>query len=341
MAPPRLRLSGAEPGHGAFRSRQARSGGSSSEIDVGAFYAQLRRGATLIVDAAHELSPPLQTLCAGLSADFTCFCQANLYASWGETQGFDVHWDDHDVFVIQVEGRKRWRLYGPTREAPLSAGDPPDHLASSEPREDIVLEAGDLLYLPRGYWHAAVGLGEPTLHLTVGLTRRTGIDFLHWLAGPAAEDAAFRADLPFEHGDAALGERLAGLLAALAARDPRTLGRDYRRHVEASLAQRPELSFPAIGGPETAFAPGDRLSLADGASRIEAGETADSVVLSWRGVRFTVSAALASPLADLALGRSVAFQQVVAAATDLELSTAFVRDMIGRGVLVLTRESGR
>lgn len=339
LGPPRLRLSGGEPGHGVFSSRQARSGGSAPEIDVGALHAQLRSGATLILDAAHELSPPLQTLCAGLSADFTCFCQANLYASWGETQGFEVHWDDHDVFVIQAEGAKRWRLYGPTRAAPLSAGDPADHLAPPEPRDDIVLEAGDVLYLPRGYWHAAVGLAEPTLHLTVGLTRRTGVDFLHWLANQVSETVAFRADLPFEHGDRALGRDLAALLTNLATLDPEALGRAYRRHVEASLAQRPKLSFPAVGE-ETALAAADRLSLSDGASRIEPGPDDEAIVLSWRGVRFTVDAALTEPLRALVEGRIVPFDDFTRAVPDGERAAAFVREMISRGVFVLTPERG-
>nr|WP_179769448.1 cupin domain-containing protein [Streptomonospora nanhaiensis] len=45
--------------------------------------------------------------------------QVNAYASWTSVQGFGVHWDDHGVIVVQVSGRKRWRIYGFTRHAPL------------------------------------------------------------------------------------------------------------------------------------------------------------------------------------------------------------------------------
>lgn len=34
-------------------------------------------------------------------------------------EGFGTHWDDHNVIVVQVEGSKHWRLYGPTRSAPM------------------------------------------------------------------------------------------------------------------------------------------------------------------------------------------------------------------------------
>lgn len=45
--------------------------------------------------------------------------QANLYASWSVTEGFGVHWDDHDTVVIQLDGAKRWWIYGTTRPFPL------------------------------------------------------------------------------------------------------------------------------------------------------------------------------------------------------------------------------
>ena len=46
----------------------------------------------------------------------------------------------------------------------------------------LLLEAGDLLYIPRGWWHVAMPLDEPTLHLTVGVNNLTGADFLRWFA---------------------------------------------------------------------------------------------------------------------------------------------------------------
>jgi hypothetical protein len=189
LHPPRLRLerAGADASEGVFRERRTRRGRTLYDLEPAALNARLREGATLILDAANELSPPLQQLCAGLSAELLGSCQANLYAAWGETQGFKVHWDAHDVFVVQVEGRKRWALYGVTRPRRRSATAGAEHPKPDMPIEEIVLEPGDMLYLPRGYWHAAVGLGEPTLHLTIGVTRKTGTDFLHWLANEAQD----------------------------------------------------------------------------------------------------------------------------------------------------------
>lgn len=337
LSPPRLRLeqSGADATRGLFATRRTRRGELLHDLDAAVLNARLRDGATLILDAANELSPPLQALCAGLAAEFACACQANLYACWGTTQGFDVHWDDHDVLVVQVEGRKRWALYGMTRAAPLrreaaTAGAP------TEPLSERVLEPGDVLYLPRGYWHAAVGLGEPTLHLTIGLTRKTGADLLHWLADELLTESAVRADLAFERGGDAL-ERQVGQLLALAARqDPQDLARRYRRHVERHQTHRPQLSFPLIGdgGPAAA----DRLRLADGAVRLSA--AGDGLVLSWRGIEFTVSPRLEPALSVLAAGRALAVREIESLVPPQARDglPAFLREMIQRGVLVVAPE---
>lgn len=337
LAPPRLRLerAGGDATKGLFKSRRTRRGETLLDLDPAVLTERLREGATLILDAANELSPPLQQLCAGLSADFACSSQANLYACWGATQGFDVHWDDHDVLVIQVAGEKRWTLYGATRPCPVRR-DPTPAERPEVAIEEIVLAPGDVLYLPRGYWHAAVGQGGPTMHLTVGLSRKTGADFLHWLADDLLSEAAVRADLPFEQGDAVLGAHLSGLLAAAVATDPEILGRRYRRHVEAAQAQRPKLSFPYIGEPDAEFSADTRLRLADGAARLTPAGLGE-VVLSWRGTEFTVADSLAEPLGRLAAGETLTYAQVEAAlpvAARPKLA-AFVGDLARRGALVI------
>jgi ribosomal protein L16 Arg81 hydroxylase len=338
LTPPRLRLErgGTDITRGLFKSRRTRRGPVLQDLDPAALTASLRDGATLIVDAVNELSPPLQRLCAGLSAELAASSQANLYACWGETQGFDVHWDDHDVFVVQVDGRKQWALYGPTETSPTRRGPGAQASAPQTEPELIVLEPGDVLYLPRGHWHAAVGQGGPTLHLTIGLTRKTGSDLLHWLADEVLAEESGRSDLPFEAGDAAVGDRLAQLLAGLAASDPQELARRYRRHVEAVAPQRPELSFPYIGMAETALAPTTQLSLAQGPARLLRSE--GGVVLSWRGVEFTLAPALEPAVRALLAGEALAveaFHRAAPGASDAQVQ-AFLREMVRRGAFVIS-----
>ena len=148
----------------------------------------------LALTGADECFPALGPLAAEFEYAFCEWTGINIYAGYAGACGFALHWDDHDVFVLQADGQKYWRVYGPTTEAPLEHGEddpPPD-----EPLWEGTLTAGSLLYLPRGYWHQAEGVeGAPSLHLTVGVDRATGVDLVQWLAREVRKSAAFRGDV--------------------------------------------------------------------------------------------------------------------------------------------------
>jgi len=156
---------------------------------------ELNTGATLVLDAVDELFESLRALAEALELFFHERIQINAYASWRTSRGFDLHWDDHDVFILQVTGRKHWKVHGMTLAYPL-AGDPKEPKPTEPPLWDHILETGDLLYIPRGFWHVAYPLNEPTLHLTVGVHNRAGLDLLRWLVNRMRSREIFRQDLP-------------------------------------------------------------------------------------------------------------------------------------------------
>jgi len=156
---------------------------------------ELNSGATLVLDAVDELFESLRVLAEALELFFHERIQINAYASWRTSRGFDLHWDDHDVFILQVTGRKHWKVHGMTLAYPL-AGDPKEPKPTEPPLWDHILETGDLLYIPRGFWHVAYPLNEPTLHLTVGVHNRAGLDLLRWLVNRMRSREIFRQDLP-------------------------------------------------------------------------------------------------------------------------------------------------
>jgi ribosomal protein L16 Arg81 hydroxylase len=160
------------------------------------FAKHLREGATLVLDAVDELHAPVESLAEALELTFCERVQVNMYAGWRTSRGFDLHWDDHDVFVLQVAGRKRWQVYGETTHAPLAVDRGRIPKPEGEPLWDETLEDGDLLYIPRGWWHVALPLDEPTLHLTVGVHKRAGLDFARWLTDKMGAREIFREDLP-------------------------------------------------------------------------------------------------------------------------------------------------
>ncbi|HUQ95875.1 MAG TPA: cupin domain-containing protein [Bryobacteraceae bacterium] len=155
----------------------------------------LQKGATLILDAVDELHSPVAELAANIEKVLRARIQVNTYAGWRTSPGFDLHWDGHDVLILQISGRKHWKVYPATREFPVQ-GDPKKENPPDTPLWEGMLEDGDVLYIPRGWWHVAVPLDEPTLHLTVGIHRATGLDFFSWYANRLRSNRDVRKDLP-------------------------------------------------------------------------------------------------------------------------------------------------
>jgi len=73
--------------------------------------------------------------------------------------GVGPHFDSYDVFLLQAQGRRRWRI-GRQRDLGLREDVPLKILARFEPEQEYLLEAGDMLYLPPGWAHDGVAEGE-------------------------------------------------------------------------------------------------------------------------------------------------------------------------------------
>jgi len=163
-------------------------------------------GSTLVLQALHRVWPPILEFCQRLAAELGHPVQANAYVTPPQNQGFSAHYDVHDVFVLQIEGEKQWRIHPPVLESPLR--DQPwndrkssvQRQAEESPMLEAILRPGDCLYLPRGYLHAATALGGVSTHLTLGvhvwtrfaLAERVMSQVMRNLAG----NPAVRASLP-------------------------------------------------------------------------------------------------------------------------------------------------
>jgi 50S ribosomal protein L16 3-hydroxylase len=73
--------------------------------------------------------------------------------------GVGPHFDSYDVFLLQAEGKRQWRI-GPQKDLSLVDGLPLKILAKFKPTEEFVLEPGDMLYLPPHYAHDGVAIGD-------------------------------------------------------------------------------------------------------------------------------------------------------------------------------------
>lgn len=169
-------------------------------VDRGEVARLYQQGATLILPQLQARHRPLADVCRQLEADFSCPVQTNIYLTPPNAQGFQTHYDNHDVLVLQVEGRKRWRLYDAPVGVPYRGERfTPGRFAQTDPREELVLEPGDVLYVPRGLMHDAVNEGDDqaSLHITTGLLAKTWADFLLEAVSEAAlRTPALRRALP-------------------------------------------------------------------------------------------------------------------------------------------------
>lgn len=227
--------------------------------DLGRITAQVWDGASLVGQGLQRLWPALTDYCERLADELGHRVQANAYLSPPHSHGFDLHYDTHDVFVLQIEGHKEWTVHAPadllphrrpattdTRPADAAAGSGPSHGA---PVWTGVLDPGDCLYLPRGFGHSARTSDDRSLHLTIGILVTTWRTVLRTLAEVLPEhDVELRRALPpgaitgddeaFHAAWRAFGDHLA---AAVRDADP-DIVRDRLRRDLWSAHPRPDAS---------------------------------------------------------------------------------------------------
>lgn len=164
----------------------------SGSVDVARILAEWENGATIVLDGLHVHWAPLTYFCRELERALRQRVHANAYFTPRGSQGFRPHHDTHDVFILQVAGRKEWRVYEPAFVMPLRhQKHVTDREAAGVPVLQVELDAGDTLYLPRGWLHEAVTSDADSLHLTIG------INFYTWFEAFGAALEACDAHIGF------------------------------------------------------------------------------------------------------------------------------------------------
>ena len=133
---------------------------------------------------------PLWKQLAAMETFWKCSTGCNAYLTPPDSQGFSPHFDDIDAFVLQLEGKKLWKVYPPRSESemlPRYSSPNFEQGEIGEPVLEAVLEPGDLLYMPRGTVHQACCVpGAHSLHVTISTNQfNTWADIME-LAFPQA-----------------------------------------------------------------------------------------------------------------------------------------------------------
>lgn len=261
----------------------------------------LASGATLVVNSVDESVAGVGEFAESCEELLRVQIGVNLYAGWRTDRGFDLHWDAHDTFILQISGRKKWVVYEPTLLHPLRghpAAEPP--APTAPPAWEGLLEAGDVLYMPRGWWHVAFPLDEPTLHLTASWPHPTSIELLKWVCMGLRGQEDARASLPHLRSaeeQAAYVARLRGLLVNALTDD---VVERFMETRDGELSARPRISLPSAVAQTTTMVESDvPLRLADG-GRLHAKPSSDHRLITFRsgGHDWSCTAELA-PALDL------------------------------------------
>jgi ribosomal protein L16 Arg81 hydroxylase len=239
-------------------------------------------GSTMVLQGLHRIWPTIIDLCQQLAAELGHPVQANAYVTPPQNQGFSNHYDVHDVFVLQIEGEKRWQIHAPVHQAPLRDQPWNDRRtavaerARETPLIEAVLQPGDCLYLPRGFLHAATALGGVSTHLTIGVHSWTRFALAEQLLSQAlrtvAQDPAVRQSLDlgvdFAESAALRGDidlARTALISALQQADGDQVARALQRNARNTQRAAPigplrQLRDASAITPETALRPREHLA---------------------------------------------------------------------------------
>jgi ribosomal protein L16 Arg81 hydroxylase len=213
-------------------------------IDAGKIYAHFRAGKTLIHGGLNLTRPNLRALAASMTDRLAAKSEVVAFLTPTGQRGA-VHSDPTDVYVVQLEGTKRWQIW-PTPQVRRAGEDKDSFPSLPEPDLDLSLQPGDVLYVPHSTPHRAAAEESVSLHLTVVAGPRMWAhhllsavqDILH--NGPEFWDIPHLDDASPEEMDAKIEQLIARLRTVDAAAEldrARRDGRSFRAVRQDALFQ--------------------------------------------------------------------------------------------------------
>ncbi len=298
----------------------------------------LTGGATLVMNHVEERVPALRQLADAVGDDLRANTTINLYASFGAQEGFDLHWDSQENFILQLAGRKYWKVYRPTREDPIKDELDAAPTPTGAPSWEGVLEAGDLLYLPRGWWHIARPLEGPSLHLTLTVEPPLGGHLLEWLAAELRSHPLARMNVPHMAAEAEQADYVERLLKAFVDSNRDALLQRFLAARDSAIVVRPRLPLPAAAAARPAsLHAGSRLRLAVGRRLAISALEDPTQVAVWAGNRhWRAAAALVPALLALRATSAVSLADLdacLASPQSAKLLRVFLSALILAGVV--------
>ncbi|MGW1889931.1 cupin domain-containing protein [Streptomyces sp. NPDC002004] len=223
---------------GAYTRTVARGSALAEAVNAEKVYELFRSGGTVTWNSLNHVLPSARRLMEPFTDALACEAEVVLFVTPARNDGFAPHRDSIDVYVVQVDGTKTWRVWATPEHRPGDEGSyTPEELG--DPVIEVTLEPGDVLYVPHGTPHAAAAKSELSLHLSVGVEPRRWRHLLGDTVAALVEEDGFHGVPHLADGDdatavAALADRLELLRDRLARLDVAT---EAKRLVAAGRAR--------------------------------------------------------------------------------------------------------
>ena len=307
--------------------------------DLDKLQAEFQAGATLSLPGFNRAWQTLMNLAAAVEDFLNHAVHTNIYITPGNASGFTPHYDAHEVFILQISGSKHWQIFQPPINLPHRTQTfQPQMLSDALPLMELDLQPGDLLYLPRGFVHAAHALENASMHVTLGVTVYTYVELMTAWLQSSKQELAIRKALPpgfanYPQLQAAIEAELSGLIAKFTQKlDANQIVDNFFQRVRAGYPGRNavrepiDLNISVINsGTRLKALPKDQYTLA---------ENGENIVLKF-GAKTMEMSKRAQPLLTEMCKRTVFQATELPADLKEETKLTLIRHLYQEGFLVL------
>lgn len=187
----------------------------NGKVNAAKLASLIAQGISVITKPIESYVPALKALCNDIATRIGEVTYADaIVTTSGSGGALKLHYDWFDLIVLQLEGSKRWRIYGPPVIDPVK-GMPKQKPPENAPLFDENLRPGDFLFMPAGFWHHCNNGPNLSLHVAITIRPSAGWHAIQALLPQLLGEEIFRARLTRFGGAAERAAHEAALMARL------------------------------------------------------------------------------------------------------------------------------
>lgn len=303
-------------------------------VDPERVHALYRAGGTITWASVNHIFPKVRDFIRTINNTMAVRTDAVAFLTPAEKKGYPAHHDGVDLFIVQLSGSKRWRLWSLADDRRSESASYTDETLGTPVIEES-LKPGDVLYLPYGTPHATAAEGEPSLHLSIMMRPRMWRDLFKETVAGILADEEFLSYPPLcaEMDDSIrkeFSEKMTALISRISAIDPETEWAQYRKAGRAMPGTSTSSVFV-----ESAAAINSATALRRTASKFNERELEDGrIQIDITGLKFAVSSKIADKIRVLEPGALVTPQELMSGAP-AERQHAAARALVRMGLFAV------